>query len=334
MKIMKKILKDAGMCRIAIMGFIMTILCSCGAKTIKGEDGIKYENYREACRNGNFDVAHKFLDRLKEKATKTSWWDAAWEVYNDEAEEAEEYIYRQEALFLMSQNDDDAKKRLIYLIKEEERGNNLIEMLIDLAIGEKDEDFVRMLAEQLSGSVNDELLNKVGSFFLTNGSEESLELVFSLFEKANKESLLLDVLAKNLRTGNSSLGISDKLLALLASKENEIPTRPALGTIKSNYNGKLDDNYMKYIDAIKAYNDACRNILTISIKTKNINLARRIITKPKQNIEYKILGDWESVVEKSKYSSVYNAIKVSLSNDDINSIKSAYQEAVRNGEFK
>lgn len=293
---------------------------------IKGDDGKIYGSYREACREGDFAAAHKFLDKLKEESDD---YKSRRKVY-----EAEDYIYKQEALFLMSQNDDSAKKRLIYLIKEEERGEELVELILDIAIDEKDEKFVKVLADQLTDDVSNDCLNKLATFLFSTNNSENIDFVFYLYEKLEKSDVLLEKAITKLHIDRNNTELSNKVLGLLGVFENRIPTRPALGTIKSKVFGGLDNNYTKYISAVKEYNDACRNILNIAIKSKNNYLAQRVISKPKQNIEYKDLGDWETVVVKSTNSSAYSAYRVTMSSDDIRSIKVAYQDAVRSGAFK
>ena len=100
---------------VALIGLVMTTLCGCGGKvigsnTIKGENGKEYENYREACRDGDFDAAHKFLDRLKEEVIDWS--------SDHKYQEAEEYIFNYEVNALVSQNSEEANTRIIYLLNE------------------------------------------------------------------------------------------------------------------------------------------------------------------------------------------------------------------------
>lgn len=100
----------------ALIGLVMTTLCGCGGKVIgsnaiKGENGKEYESYREACRDGDFDAAHKFLDRMKEKKAKD------WEDVK-KMEEAEDYVFNYEVNTLVSQNSEEANTRIIYLLNE------------------------------------------------------------------------------------------------------------------------------------------------------------------------------------------------------------------------
>ena len=98
----------------ALLGLVMTTLCSCGGKigsnAIIGENGKEYESYREACRDGDFDAAHKFLDRMKEDVE--DW------ASNEKFQEAEDYVFNYEVNALISQNSEEANTRIIYLLNE------------------------------------------------------------------------------------------------------------------------------------------------------------------------------------------------------------------------
>lgn len=91
-------------------------LCESKEKTVTSADGNnainekKYESYREACRDGDFDAAHKLLDRMKENAKD-------WEDEN-KVQEAEDYIFNNEVNALVSQNSEEANTRIIYLLNE------------------------------------------------------------------------------------------------------------------------------------------------------------------------------------------------------------------------
>ena len=72
----------------------------------------KYDgNYREACRNMDFEAAHKILDKMI--AEKTS-------IYDDDKDviEATDYIFNAESLYLVSQNTSEANTRVVYLLSE------------------------------------------------------------------------------------------------------------------------------------------------------------------------------------------------------------------------
>ena len=281
---------------VAIIGFSVATLCSCGGKfggsgekgiTVKGADGTVYESYQECCAANDYEAAHLFLAKMYDK-----------ESYTEDDAVAKEYVFKKEALFLMSQGDDAAKKRIIYLLKEEGGNDDHVSMLIDLAIENGDAEFVKTLMGQYAKDIKDKEFEKLIKFFIEKQDDEYI-------------------------------------FKLLTDVENKIPARPALGLVKSNHYGELDYTYVDFNKQVKKYNNACRVILNGAIAEKNQSLAQKAITKLKSTLVGKELGDWVRVVEKEKdHSSLYNAFKVTLDNSDASSIKAAYQEAVRSGAFK
>ena len=276
----------------------VVVLTTCVEKkiTVKGADGTEYESYQECCAAQDFQAAHQFLARMKNaSAEKEDYYEK--KEFEKKYEEAKEEVFKQEALYLMGIGDEQAKKRILYLLKE--GGNDEhISMLIDLAMENGDADFVKSLMRQYTKEIGDEDFEKLIKFFVEKQDEEYF-------------------------------------FKLLTDIENKIPNRPALGLVKSNYYGSLDDSYENFIKNVKKYNNACRAILNGAIASKNQSLAQRVIKKPKSTLACKVLGDWCRVVEKEySHSSVYKAFKVTLDNSDANSIKAAYQEAVSNSAFK
>lgn len=271
---------------VAIFGLVISTLCGCGIK-VKGADGTEYESYQECCAANDYEAAHKFLAKIQND-------DSGEYNYRD----AKEYVFKKEALFLMSKGDDTAKKRIIYLLKEEGGNDDHVSMLIDLAIENGDAEFVKTLMGQYAKDIKDKEFEKLIKFFTEKQDDEYI-------------------------------------FKLLTDIENKIPNRPALGLVKSNHYGDLDDTYVVFNKQVKKYNDACRAILNGAIASKKQSLAEKAITKPKSTLVGKELGEWFRVVEKDKNgNSVYNAFNVTLDNSDASSIKAAYQEAVRSGAFK
>lgn len=119
----------------AIIGFSVATLCSCGGKstsseeeiTVTGSDGKVYANYREACRNCDFDAAYSILEKNREKFEKfkeenkfskkndnKKIYDAMVRNY----EEGMDYVFNAEMLYLTSQNTEEASNRILYLLAE------------------------------------------------------------------------------------------------------------------------------------------------------------------------------------------------------------------------
>ena len=163
---MKRI-KFLSFCCIAVF-----LLTACGNKiTVKGEDGTEYESYQECCAAQDFQAAHQFLTKMESGMGKD--YDK-----NKEYEVAREYVFKQEALYLMSIGDETAQKRILYLLKEEGAGNDAhIGMLIDLAIDNDEENFVKALMNQFKDGYKGEYLTKIVDYLATKPSEENNALI-------------------------------------------------------------------------------------------------------------------------------------------------------------
>ena len=90
------------------------LLTACGSSSSKNEekvsitssDGKEYESYEEACHAQDYEAAHKFLTAMK-KAGSSDY------------EEAREYIFSQEALYLIAMNEETSTKRIFFLLQED-----------------------------------------------------------------------------------------------------------------------------------------------------------------------------------------------------------------------
>ena len=294
--------------------------------TVKGADGTEYESYQECCSMNDYDAARRYLTKMENEYHASGVrGEKAIDKIN-ELQDASKYIFKQEALYLMSMGDEDTMKRILYLIKEDGANNDQIAMLIDLAIERDDVDFVKKLANQYDSHCNDEKLKRVIDYLGKNNYYDNIVFIKSFLQERDKESLLFDLALLN--------NDEETLIYFLEKLEAAIPNRPALGLVKSDYYGKLDEHYRDYIEKVKECNSCCLQILNVAIKTKNHRLAKRAVGTTKPNIVGKDLGDWETVVVKSENSSVYNAFQVNIDNTDISNIKAKYQEAIKRGAFK
>ena len=91
------------------------------------------------------------------------------------------------------------------------------------------------------------------------------------------------------------------------------------------YNNTCDD----YNDAVKEYNNQCRKILKTAITNKNQALAQKVLNKFKSCVN--CIQTSHGFNARKDYEYRYN---ITIDNEDINSAKSAYQEAVRSGAFR
>ena len=93
---------------------------------VEGIDGKTYDSYQSACRNQDFEAAHRFLDLMK-----TEYEDFKRDEYKDDQTneekynamvqsylEAENYVFNAEILYLVSLNTEESTNRLFFLLSE------------------------------------------------------------------------------------------------------------------------------------------------------------------------------------------------------------------------
>lgn len=291
---------------VAIIGLVISTLCGCGIK-VKGADGTEYESYQECCAANDYEAAHKYLAKMKNN------------TFSRDYESAKEYVFKNEALYLMSIGDENAKKRIIYLLKEEGGNNNHVSMLIDLALENDDEAFVKSLANQYDKRADKEKLMKVMEYLNQKDTDENDKYLYGLFKKLEANDLLLEMAIKNhemefiKRYASDSLSLDNKtvlnrlaeikdnqvseiIIASLLSKVTFDGTKPKVG----KRFGDGNSGYEAYKEAPKIYcrsvsrnNKICLEILSIAIKAKNLYLAKRAAENVKTNyiITSRYVGD-------------------------------------------
>lgn len=318
------------------------MLTSCGI-SVKGANGETYNSYQECCAANDYDAAHAYLAKMK---------NAIGDDYDKEREfnEAHEYVFKKEALFLMSIGSEDAKKRIIYLLKEEENNNNHVDMLIDLAIENNDEEFVKSLANQYDRYSSESQLKKIVEYLSANHNDENKSYIMALLTKLNKRQILLEAAVTNndiyfvqnnrdlvsirdracitkLSQMNNTK-VSDIIFGALLSEESSIPHRPSIGKVNAGYSdgySRVQKECNNYISAVKKYNSQCNDLLNIAISTKNMYLAQKAKAAFKPNISYQ---SWDNPKDS------YFWFIISLDNSDITEATTTLQNALRSGVFK
>ena len=339
---------------LALIGFAMFTLCGCREKiTVKGQDGTEYESYQECCAAQDFQAAHQFLSKMENAIAEKGYG-------YDDLDDARKEVYRQEALFLMSQGDAAAKKRIIYLLKE--YGNNdddddgsLIDMLIDLAIEEDDDGFVKQLANQFNHG-DKARLKKIVEYLYAKDSNNKPYLT-SLLKKFDQEKLLLSLSIVNndrvfvddylsthdlsfddnelieLLAKTQNKNDSEMIIGMLVKEERKIDSKPSFGTLRCKIvdcveqtNTAVSDTY-DYKYSVSNFNGKCKTILGIAIENGNQYLAQRVITKFKQSV---LIDKQEKEVEDRSGCYHYeNFYTIKPDNSDINEAKKTYQEAFK-----
>lgn len=347
---------------LALIGFAMFTLCGCGGRseveqrkteiTVKGADGTIYESYQECCAAEDFQAAHQYLAKMENSYS--------YDIFG-ELEDAKKFVFKQEALYLMSVGDAAAQKRIIYLLKEGDDDNELVSTLIDIAIDDDDESFVKKLANQYTSEVDDESLKNLSKYLTSKPKAENKEYVRTLFENLNKTDVLFDLAVKAndmefidkyvseyLSLQNSSLlnflanrnekKYSDMIIGMLMKEERDIDSKPSYGTLRcyikdgiEQTNTAVGDTYA-YKSSVEDFNGKCKTLLGIALENRNQYLAQRVITRIKQSVL--IDKKKKEVKDELGYCHFENFYTIKPDNSDINEAQKTYQEAVRSGAFK
>ena len=223
------------------------LLTACGSSSSKisvtGADGTEYESYQECCAAQDFQAAHQFLAKLQNSGERRS-----------ELKEASEYVFKQEALLLISRGDDEANKRLVYLLNEMEASDEQIRMLMDIAADNNDDRLVLVLLKQLKDGLKDENVDKYLPIFSKIQEMDAVNVIVSYLSNKKRE----------LRQGT--------------------PEGTIMKAEKRRYDERFQaevannrDFHEMAIEEASNYNELCDKILSFAIDYKNELLARKIV---------------------------------------------------------
>ena len=222
-----------GLIGLAFTTCICLYFVSCENKfTVTGADGQVYENYQEACHAQDFEAAHKILARMKESNS-------------NQYKEAREFIFNQEALYLIAQNDETSTKRLYFLLQEDanEVGNAVRDSrcntIIDLAIKQNNVPLVEQTINQYSGIINRSLMQRIYNFFYTEGRKTDRDYILTLLKKNKSVDVFVSDAAEQ----------KDNALLMYVIDKNALINSPNAAKIiaqyaKANNNKKLHDSLL------------------------------------------------------------------------------------------
>lgn len=299
----------------------------------------KYKTYQEACNDGQFEVAYEMAEKIKG---------------NLDAREAKEYIFKREVEMLsekLNRESVEAIRNLFerrtsfdfYLVKDDVR-----ESLIRKAALKGDAGLCE-LAMSLPSSKS-YFSNEVYKVVLDMYKEVDIQK-FRNFAKANLERSVVQEYVIGYIEESGDVGLlntyisqdpevifaNSELMELLAKHDEEKLARlikkkianmkvdiklPSTGLVKSDLYGEIPQAYTDYISAVTKHNNKCIELLASVIELGDRNLANFIVGSMMKNLTYTEIGDWAHVVEKRmNVSSVYNAFKIELNDNDIKMAK-------------
>lgn len=317
---------------IAILITFVVGFMSCKSEAEKME-----KQYIEACAEGNFTEARKIVEMM-----------SAEEISSYELDKCWQYVNSREIYSLLEDGSKDASNRIFYLYNtyKKEQMPDMNDVL-EVAISQSNEYLAQKLikggvptrlnhAEAAAKAELSEVLNKivlenpavlssdiVGDFYINeNGIDEYEELLINNISSIDMTALSKISSKRNLNKLKEA--IKHKDAESLMAQYNELsskslPSRPQLGTVKSNHYGDMDGDYTRYRNEVTGFNSECMELMRKAAEAGNWQLAEKAIGLMKPNLEWTEIGDWAHVVEHQyNVNSVYNAFKVTISNEEIN----------------
>ena len=314
-----------GLIGLAFTTCICLYFVSCENKfTVTGADGQVYENYQEACHAQDFEAAHKILARMKESNS-------------NQYKEAREFIFNQEALYLIAQNDETSTKRLYFLLQEDanEVGNAVRDSrcntIIDLAIKQNNVPLVEQTINQYSGIINRSLMQRIYNFFYTEGRKTDRDYILTLLKKNKSVDVFVSDAAEQ----------KDNALLMYVIDKNALINSPNAAKIiaqyaKANNNKKLHDSLLANLRTNNQWGSILEiglanredNALLMYVNDKNAplispNAAKLIAQYAKANNNRKLQNSLlANLRTKNQW---YSILEIGLANGDLTLIKQGYQ---------
>lgn len=258
---------------IAIIVISIATLSGCssskgGNLTVVSSDGKEYESYEEACHAQDYESAHKFLTAMK-KAGSSDY------------EEAREYIFGQEALYLIAMNDETSTKRLFFLLQEDanEVSNRVRDTrcntIIELAIKQNNQ----ALVEQTIGLYNDQIdgpvLRRIYEYIYKEGRNPDSNSMMELLFKNNGISIMAD---------DAISSQNDALLMQIIAKCSDKDLDASKKIIRY-FSTKKDKKQIENLTNILRKNMQWESLVELAIATNNVPLMKQAYQKAENKDE-------------------------------------------------
>lgn len=266
---MKRI-KFLSFCCVAV--FLLTACSGSSSKdekvTVTNSDGQEYESYEDACHAQDYEAAHKFLTAMK-KAGASDY------------EEAREYIFSQEALYLIAMNDETSTKRLFFLLQEDanEVSNSVRDArcntIIELAIKQNNQ----ALVEQTIGLYNDQIdgpvLRRIYEYIYKEGHNPDPNSMMELLFKHNGIELMVD---DAISTQNDAM-----LMQIIAKCSDK--NLDASKMIIKYFSTKKDKKQIANLSNILRKNMQWESLMELAVATNDVALMKQAYQKAENKDE-------------------------------------------------
>ena len=248
----------------------VTLLGACGFSTESSSDHIavtgagdtKYESYEEACHAQDFEAAHKFLSAMKQ-------------AESDDYVTAREFVFNQEALYLIAMNDEASTKRLFFLLQEDanEVSNSTRDArcntIIELAIKQNNQALVEQTISLYNDKIDSPVLRKIYEYLYKDGRNPDKNSMIDLLLKNNRiEMMVEDAISSN----------DDELLMLIVTKCCEKGIAVSNSIVKY-FSVKKNKKQIANLNAILTKNGQWDALLELAVCTGDVALMKQIYRK-------------------------------------------------------
>ena len=221
--------------------------------------GPKYygENYESACKDLNFEAAHKILKELRKDYYHRS----------DDYEKAFDYVYTAEVSYLLNTFPiEDARPKILFLLqecddKESDTYIKLCEKICTLLISGENNDFAI------------EVVRTLANKYIDRGINDEYFTCFETVYKAVVDNFV------NSYTGKESV-------AKIAKMMHGIPVEGSKITASGVFSRYAPDAYWHYRWWCTRYNRVCDHILTLAINNNNNDLAKAALLLYREEVDF------------------------------------------------
>ena len=296
---------SAGAGLIAALVALPALLFGVGLLMVKCNPSTEYD-FSQAVAQGDFENARKALTEFE--VYDSARYEQALRTVNDKE------IY---ALLAKPSRDGDARILYLYNSYEEDQLPDMQDV-VDVAISMGNENLsIKLLKAGVGISYN---------IAVAAANADMADLV-NLILKKKPEYILEEEVAEYYQEEKGTAALQEFTTKVIKSGLDRelqnlyrltIPTRPALGLVKSEYSGKIPKEYTDYKNEVEYLNNRCKELISKSVEFGQTVTANKAFSLMKPNLEWNNIGDWVKVVEHTDHGSVYNTFKVAENRNEIN----------------
>ena len=263
-----KTIKKSTLAMFSLIALMSYVIASCGNSghssgiTVVGSDSTVFESYEDACHAQDYEAAHKFLVAMK-KAKASNY------------EDAREYVFSQEALYLISQNDEVSTKRLFFLLEEDAQEvdkstrDTRCNTIIELAIKQNNQALVEQTIGQYNDKIDVPILRRIYDYLYSSGL-------------VTDENYIIDLLLNNdglkIMVEDAINRQADALLFKILEKCGTMK-QDALKDIANYFVAKNDKKQIWNLNKILRKNQQWSALMEVALATNDAALMKEIFKK-------------------------------------------------------